>query len=159
MNLIDQIEQFWTDFLGFLSTLIIPDWAGLIALLPVFVLVGIVGPLATLTILAWLGYTITKPRTTVKYEEGTHRAPLDHLGRPIFPAGEPYCPVDGLIYASGATRCDADGVSLAIRCPKCAVVNEAAARSCTNCGQAFGIASRTMLVATDGPRPGGAAVA
>ncbi|HEX7223160.1 MAG TPA: hypothetical protein VF231_07905, partial [Candidatus Limnocylindrales bacterium] len=95
MSLTDQIEQFWTDFLAFLSTLVIPDWAGLIALLPVFVVIGIIGPLATLALLAWLGYGLTKPRTSVRYVEGTRTAPRDHLGQFIFPAGEQYCPLDG----------------------------------------------------------------
>ena len=36
MSVIDEISKLWSDFLGFLSTIIIPDWAGLIALLPVF---------------------------------------------------------------------------------------------------------------------------
>ncbi len=92
MTITDQIEKLWTDFLGFLSTLIIPDWAGLIALLPLFLLIGVVGPILSIVLLAWLGYGITKPRTKVSYVEGVRTAPLDYLGEPIFPAGEPYCP-------------------------------------------------------------------
>ena len=159
MTLIDQIEKLWNDILGFLSTIIIPDWSGLIALLPVFVFIGIVGPLATLAILAWLGYGITKPRTAVKYDEGTRIAPLDHLGRPIFPAGEPYCPNDGLIYASGTTRCDRDNAPLSIRCPKCGVILDAAMGTCANCGLVLKIEPRAMIIAGDRPPPGGAAVA
>ena len=59
MSVIDQISKLWSDFLGFLTTVIIPDWAGLIALLPIFVLIGVVGPLLSLMVLGWLGYEVT----------------------------------------------------------------------------------------------------
>ena len=159
MNVLDQISHVWSDFLGFVSKLVIPDWAGLIALLPVLVLIGIVGPLLTLGVLAWLGYGITKPRTKVSYQEGTKVAPRDHLGRPIVPAGEPYCPRDGLIYPFGSQRCDVDKTNLLIRCPKCEVVREAVISTCGNCGLELKIQPRAMIVATDGPPPGGAAAA
>jgi hypothetical protein len=159
VSVIDQIEKFWTDFLGFLSTLVIPDWPGLIALLPVFIVLGLVGPLVTLGVLAWLGYGLTKPRVKVAYEYGTRTAPSDYLGRPIFPSGEPYCAHDGLVYASGATRCDRDGTELSIRCPKCDVVQSAAIQTCRNCGLVLKIEPRAMVIAGDRPPPGGAAVA
>jgi hypothetical protein len=159
VSVIDEISKLWSDFLGFLSTIIIPDWAGLIALLPIFVLIGVVGPLLTLAALGWLGFEVTKPRTKVRYDEGTKVAPLDYLGQPIFPAGEPYCPTDGLVYPSGAVRCERDGTPLSVRCPKCALVREAAVDTCGNCGLILKIAPRAMIVATDGPPPGGAAVA
>ena len=112
MTISDQISKMWSDFLAWLSTIVIPDWAGLIGLLPVLVLIGVVGPLLTLGILAWLGYGVTKPRTKVTYDEGTRVAPRDHLGRIIAPEGEPYCPRDGLIYPYGTTRCDRDKTNL-----------------------------------------------
>ncbi|HEX2756328.1 MAG TPA: hypothetical protein VHM48_12740, partial [Candidatus Limnocylindrales bacterium] len=65
MTVLDQISNLWSDLLGFISKLVIPDWAGLIALLPVLILIGIVGPLLSLAVLAWLGYGITKPRVKV----------------------------------------------------------------------------------------------
>lgn len=37
----DQIQRFWTGLLDTLSKLVIPDWGSLIALLPVFILVGV----------------------------------------------------------------------------------------------------------------------
>ena len=159
MTITQQIEKLWNDFLGFLSTIIIPDWSGVIGLLPIFILLGLVGPLITLAVLAWLGYGITKPRTVVKYEEGTRVAPRDHLGRPIFPAGEPYCPNDGLIYAYGTVRCDRDGTPLDVRCPKCGIVQAAGLGTCANCGLVLKVEPRTMIVAGDRPPPGGAAVA
>lgn len=159
MTVVDQISQVWTDFLGFLSKLVIPDWASLIALLPLLVLVGIVGPLLTLALLAWLGYGVTKPRVSVRYDEGTRVAPRDHMGRPIVPAGEPYCPVDGLIYPYGTQRCDVDQAGLLIRCPKCDVVRGAGLATCGNCGLTLSLKPRALIVSTDGPPPGGAAVA
>jgi len=158
VNVLDQISHVWSDFLGFVSKLVIPDWAGLIALLPVLVLIGVVGPLLTLGVLAWLGYGITKPRTKVSYQEGTKVAPRDHLGRIIAPAGEPYCPRDGLVYPTGTFRCDVDKTNLLLRCPKCEVVRDASISTCGNCGLAVSIQPRAMIVSTDGPPPGGAAI-
>jgi hypothetical protein len=159
VTVLDTISQAWSDFLGFLSKLVIPDWPGLIALLPVFVVIGIVGPLLSLAVLAWLGYGITKPRVKVSYDEGTKVAPRDHLGRPIVPAGEPYCPLDGLIYPTGTVRCDVDKTVLLLRCPKCEVVRPATLATCGNCGLTLSLAPRAMIVSTDGPPPGGAALA
>jgi hypothetical protein len=159
VSVLDQISHVWSDFLGFVSKLVIPDWAGLIALLPVLVLIGVVGPLLTLGVLAWLGYGITKPRTKVSYQEGTKVAPRDHLGRLIAPAGEPYCPRDGLVYPTGTFRCDVDKTNLLLRCPKCEVVRDASISTCGNCGLAVSIQPRAMIVSTDGPPPGGAAIA
>jgi hypothetical protein len=155
----DQISKMWSDFLAWLSTIVIPDWSAVIGLLPVLVVVGIIGPLLTLAILAWLGYGITKPRTRVQYAEGTRVAPLDHLGQPIFPPGEPYCPLEGLIYPYGVTRCDRDKTLLQVRCPKCGLVRGADIQTCGNCGLVLKIEPRTMIVAADRPPPGGAAVA
>ena len=159
MTVLDSIQQLWSDILGFISKLVIPDWPGVIALLPVLVLIGVVGPLLTLGILAWLGYGITKPRTKVTYQEGTRIAPRDHLGRLIAPSGEPYCPRDGLIYPSGTYRCDRDRTNLLLRCPKCEVVRTAGISTCGNCGLTLDLQPRAMIVATDGPPPGGAAIA
>jgi hypothetical protein len=159
VNVLDQISHLWSDFLGFLSKLVIPDWPGLIALLPILVLIGVVGPLLSLALLAWLGYGVTKPRVKVRYDAGTKVAPLDHLGRPIVPAGEPYCPRDGLIYPTGTLRCDLDKTNLLLRCPKCEVLRGAGVATCGNCGLTLSLQPRAMIVSTDGPPPGGAAIA
>jgi hypothetical protein len=159
VTVLDQISHLWSDFLAFLSKLVIPDWPGLIALLPVFVLIGILGPLLSLAALGWLGYGVTKPRVKVRYDEGTKVAPRDHLGRPIVPAGEPYCPNDGLIYPMGRLRCDVDKTDLLVRCPKCEVVRTAGVSTCGNCGLTLDLQPRAMIIANDGPPPGGAAIA
>jgi hypothetical protein len=159
VTVLDQITQLWTGLLDFISKLVIPDWAGLVALLPVLVVIGVLGPLLSLAVLAWLGYGVTKPRTKVRYEEGTRVAPRDDQGRLIVPSGEPYCARDGLIYASGAVRCDVDRSALLVRCPKCDVVREAGISTCANCGLVLKIEPRAMIIATDGPPPGGAAIA
>jgi hypothetical protein len=159
VTVLDTISQAWSGFLEFISKLVIPDWPGLILLLPVFVLIGVVGPLLSLAVLAWLGYGVTKPRVKVRYDEGTKVAPRDHLGRPIVPAGEPYCALDGLIYPMGRLRCDVDKNNLLIRCPKCEVVRGAGVSTCGNCGLTLDLQPRAMIVATDGPPPGGAALA
>jgi hypothetical protein len=159
VTVVDQISKLWSDFLAFLSKLVIPDWPGLIALLPVLILIGVVGPLLTLAVLAWLGYGVTKPRTVVTYEEGARPAPLDHMGRPIIPVGEPYCPRDGLIYPFGSQRCEADKTRLLLRCPKCEVLHDASEKVCGNCGLRLGGERREMIVVRDGPPPGGAAAA
>ena len=159
MTIIEQIEKFWTDFLAFLSTIIIPDWGSLIALLPLFLLIGVVGPILTIMFMAWLGYGVTKPRTKVTFEEGARTAPLNYLGEPIFPAGEPYCTNDGLIYPLGATRCEQDKAPLSLRCPKCELVRESSIEACGNCGLILKMDPRALIVATDRPPPGGAALA
>jgi len=159
VTVLDQISHLWSDLLGFISKLVIPDWAGLIALLPVFVVIGLLGPLLSLAVLAWLGYGVTKPRVKVRYDDGTKVAPRDHLGRPIVPAGEPYCPRDGLIYPMGTVRCDVDKADLLVRCPKCEVVRTAGISTCGNCGLTLDLQPRAMIIATDGPPPGGAAIA
>jgi len=159
VTVLDQISKLWSDLLGFISKLVIPDWSALIGLLPLFVLIGLVGPLLSLAVLAWLGYGVTKPRVKVRYDEGTKVAPRDHLGRPIVPAGEPYCPRDGLIYPTGTLRCDVDKTDLLVRCPKCEVVRTAGISTCGNCGLTLSIQPRAMIISTDRPPPGGAAIA
>jgi hypothetical protein len=43
----------WTAFLNWLSTILIPDWNGLIGLLPILLIIGVVGPGLTFLGLYW----------------------------------------------------------------------------------------------------------
>ena len=47
MNLIDTLNQIWTQILEVTSVFEMPDWGFLIGLLPVLIVVGLVGPLLT----------------------------------------------------------------------------------------------------------------
>ena len=155
------ISQLWSDFLGFISTLVIPDWASLIALLPLFVLVGVVGPLLSLAVLGLARLLVTKPRVKVRYDGGHAGRAARPLGDRSSRAGEPYCPRDGLIYPSGATRCDRDKTSSLAALPE--VRGRPRGRASTTCGNCGLVArvkrGRARHRPTDGPPPGGAAVA
>ena len=65
MNLIDTLNQLWTRILEVTQLFVMPDWGGLIALLPVLVVVGLIGPFITFTMLGALAYMISKPRAKV----------------------------------------------------------------------------------------------
>ena len=52
--IIDQLNQIWTSFLEFISAFIIPAWGELITMLPVLLLIGVVGPILTILVIAWL---------------------------------------------------------------------------------------------------------
>ena len=125
----------------------------------VLILIGVIGPLLTLAVLGLARLRDHKPRTVMTFVEGTRTAPNDHLGKPIFPSAEPYCPLDGLIYPVGQTRCDRDKTLLQVRCPKCDIVRDADIQTCDNCGLVLVAKPRILVAATDGPPPGGAAVA
>jgi hypothetical protein len=157
--LTDAIEALWNQILDTTSLFVLPDWAGLIGLLPYLIFLGVVGPLITFTILGIAAYQIRKPRVKVVYEEGPRRAELDESGQPIFPAGLPHCRRDGLIYPSGAVRCDVSNEPLTVICPMCGVGREADIDTCGNCGLVLKIESRAVAVRRGRPRSGGAAVA
>ena len=57
----------WTSFIESSSAFVIPDWGQLIGLLPVFLIIGVVGPLLTIIILFWVRYWILKPRVSAGY--------------------------------------------------------------------------------------------
>ncbi len=161
MNLIDQLNQVWNGLLDLTSKLVIPDWGALIGLLPLFILIGVIGPLLSLAALAWFVYAVRRPHARLKVLEGAYAAPLDADRRPVFPTGEPYCARDGLVHPSGATRCDRCGDELAVTCPKCAIGRPARVTTCANCGLVLRIdpSAETRALQPAGPPPGGAAVA
>jgi len=160
VSLVDEINQIWTQVLDVLAKVVSPDWGSLIGLLPIFLLIGVVGPALSLLGLLWFYYFVRKPRTKLRFLEGPRPAQIAADGLPLFPVGEPYDPQSGLIYPSGSVE-NADGGPLSVTCPMCGIARLAAVTTCTNCGLVLNIdrrvAVRTLQPA--GPPPGGAAAA
>ena len=59
----------WTAFLKWLSTILIPDWNGLIGLLPLLLILGVVGPGLSLLALYWMYVRALERRGKVKIDE------------------------------------------------------------------------------------------
>ncbi len=156
--MIEALQQAWHSFLQAISGIVIPDWGALVGLLPVFLVIGVVGPIVSLLLLAWFIYVVRAPRAKLAIIEGPVPAQLEE-GRPIYPAGEPYCPLDQLVYPFGATRCHECKRDLLVRCPKCAAGRNASVTTCGNCGLALKIENRARALQPAGPPPGGAAAA
>ncbi len=154
----DQINETWTGVLAYLNGLIVPDWGGLVGLLPIFLVVGVVGPLLSLIVLFWFIYFVRKPRVRTAFADPRRPAPLGADGQPSFPPGEPYSVREAMIYEAGATRSES-GDQLVLACPKCGLVRSAAIETCGNCGLTFTIRKSTIAIRPAGPPPGGAAVA
>lgn len=155
----DHLEGIWQALLDFTAPLVIPDWGSLIALLPVFLVLFVFGPIVTILVLVWLIYLLRRPRAKLAFEEGPRMAPRDEDGRPVFPPGEPYCPTDGIVYPFGATRCEVGAHDLSVTCPKCGLGRAASVTTCGNCGLVLRVESRARALRPAGPPPGGAAVA
>jgi hypothetical protein len=156
--IVDQLNQIWTGLLELSSKLILPDWGGLIGLLPILLLIGVVGPLLSLVVLFWLRYVLVKPRVRAGYADPRRAAALDADGQPVFPVGEPYSLAEGMIYEPGATR-SVSGDELLVACPKCGLVRSAAVTTCGNCGLSFTITPPTRSLRPVAPPPGGRAAA
>ncbi len=156
--IIDQLEQIWNGIIDFSSKIVIPDWGGLIDLLPVFLVVLVVGPILSLLALAWFVYGVRKPRLRMAMSDPRRPAPLDDQGTPVFPVGEPYSPRESMIYEAGATR-SVSGDQLVVACPKCGLVRPATQDTCGNCGLSFTLRPPTISVQPVGPPPGGRAAA
>ena len=160
MTVIDHVQQVWTGILQFLSGLVIPDWGALIGLLPIFLVLGVIGPIATILMLGWFIYVVRRPMTSVKYVEGPRPAPLDENGRPVFPVGLPHCLREGLIYATGTQRCPNDGDELWVVCPMCGLGRAAGIDTCGECGLILKVQNRDVALGPiAAPPPGGAAAA
>lgn len=160
MNLVDVLNQVWTQILQVLSIFVMPDWGFLIGLLPVIIVVSLVAPFLTFLALGMLIYRIRQPRVKIAFEEGPRVAEIGPGGEPVFPVGLPYCRRDELIYPSGTLRCERDHDELAVICPMCGLGRSALIDTCSNCGLVLKVKSRAIAVRTTaGPKPGGAAVA
>jgi hypothetical protein len=161
VGIVDQLNQIWNQVLDFLGQVVIPDWGALIGLLPLFLVIGVLGPLLSLLALVWVIYMVRKPRAKLAIVEGPYAAPLDEAGQPVYPSGEPYCARDGLVYSADETICSRCGDELVVSCPKCGIGRQARIRTCANCGLVLQIDKRADVraVVPAGPPPGGAAAA
>jgi hypothetical protein len=155
----DAIGQIVHGILNFLTPIITPDWGALIALLPIFLVIGVVGPILSLLVLGWFIYVVRAPRARLAYIEPAPVLARIVDGEPVYPAGEPYCPFDRLVLPPGTTRCPTCGRDLAVRCPKCDVGRAAYIDTCANCGLVLRIEPRAGALRPTGPPPGGAAAA
>ncbi len=80
-------------------------------------------------------------------------------GAPVYPIGEPYCPVDRVVLPPGMTRCPIDGRDAAVVCPKCGTGRQAYIDTCGTCGLVLKIDHTVPALRPAGPPPGGAAAA
>jgi hypothetical protein len=160
VNIVDVLNEIWTQILTVTSVFVMPDWGVVIGWLPVIVLLGLVMPFLTFVALGSLIYVARKPRTKVVFEEGPRVAEIGPGGEPVFPVGLPHCRRDGLVYPSGTTRCQTCHDELAVICPMCGLGRAAIVDTCTNCGLVLKVKTRAVAVrSTPGPKAGGAAAA
>lgn len=160
MNLVDVLNGVWNQILEITSLFVMPDWGGLIGLLPILVVLGLVAPFLTFLALGIVIYLVRKPRIRVSYEEGPRVAEIGPSGDRVFPVGLPYCRRDSLVYPSGTRRCERCRDQLAVICPMCGLGRSGLIDTCSNCGLVLKVKTRSMVVpASTGPKPGGAAAA
>ena len=155
----DAIGQIFQHVIDFLTPILIPDWRALIDLLPIFLLIGVVGPLLSLLVLGWVVYILGKPRSRIPYSDPVPRAAQITDGQPVYPVGEPYCPFDRLVYPPGSTKCADCRRDLAVVCPKCGTGRQAWVDTCGTCGLVLRIDHTVPALRPAGPPPGGAAAA
>ena len=90
MNIVDVLNQIWTQILQVTAIFVTPDWAFLISLLPILILFGLVAPFLTGLMLGTMVYLVRKPRVSMAFEEGPRVAEIGPGGEPIFPVGLPH---------------------------------------------------------------------
>ncbi len=153
----------WTAFLQWLQTILIPDWGGLIQLLPILIIVGVVGPALSLLALYWIYVLATNRRGKVRLDDPLPiEAPQLADGTYDFPPNVPYCPTHNLIYPATARECPIDSEDLQVRCPVDGTVRFAGQQLCRTCGTRYqlGAALAPVVVSRRGAPPaGGAAIA
>ncbi|HEX5466328.1 MAG TPA: hypothetical protein VFW92_06600 [Candidatus Limnocylindrales bacterium] len=153
----------WDQILTILQNIIVPDWNDWIAMLPIAVIVGVLGPILTLIALGWFHHLMTRRRGRVRLAEPAPRpAPLGPDGSPQVPANVPYCSTDGLLYPARARSCEVCGQELSVRCPVDDTLRPASDPLCRTCGTKYvlGAAATALTVRRpSGPPEGGAAVA
>ena len=159
----EQPRDAWTSFLDFLSTIITPNWEELIGLLPLFVMLGLTGPILSLLVLYHLYHFVKRRRGRVHLAEPEPMpAPLDANGLPVAPPNVPFCSRHGLIYPLKAKSCELDKEELSVRCPIDDTIRVASQQLCRACGTKYvlGTSSTALTVRRVGrPPEGGAAAA
>ena len=160
MNPIDVLNQIWTQILEVMSLFVIPDWGALIGLLPVLIVIGLIAPFLTFTMLGALIYLVRRPRVKVRFVEGPRVAEIGPGGEPVLPIGLPHCRRHALIYPSGTIFCERDQEDLAVICPMCSLGRSARFDTCSNCGLVLKVVDQPVVVRSSvGPKAGGAAAA
>jgi hypothetical protein len=149
--------------LEWLQGIIIPDWNNLIALLPIFVILGLTGPILSLLALYWLYHAFIDRGGRVHLAElGPSTAARRPDGTPIFPPNVPYCIEHELIFQPTERRCSIDGALLTVRCPVDENVRTADEQTCRVCGTRYQLGASLTPVQVERrrqPPEGGAAVA
>jgi hypothetical protein len=153
----------WTAFLDWLTTVLVPSWGELIALLPMVIVATLVGPILTIIVLMWGWHLLSRRRGHVRRAEP---APTPALigadGTATFPPNVPFCEEHGLIYPPRSRWCDIDRADLRVICPVDGTVRVADIDTCSACGTRFTLgatSSALTVIAPDGPPEGGAAIA
>ena len=153
----------WTGFLDWFETIIIPDWGGLISLVPILLILGVVGPGLTALAMYWLYHRLLARRGRVRIAEPEPvHARIGDDGTPDFPPNVPYCPHHLLIFPASARNCEVDGEELYLRCPVDDMTRVASQDLCRVCGTRYqlGAALSPVVVRRSGrPPEGGAAIA
>ena len=153
----------WTAFLQWLSTILIPDWGGLIRLLPILLILGVVGPGLTFLALYWIYVRLNSRRGRVRTDEPEPVAIAASAdGTYAYPPNAPYCPTHHLVYPPTARECAIDREELQVRCPVDGSVRVAGQQLCRTCGTRYqlGASLAPIVVRRRGSPPaGGAAVA
>jgi hypothetical protein len=153
----------WTSFLDWLTTVLVPAWGELITLLPYVIIGSIAGPILTIVVLMWAWHLLNRRRGRVRRAEPQPvPAARGADGAPAFPVNVPYCEEHALVFPPRATACTIDGGALAVTCPVDGTVRDAELSTCSGCGTAFKLGATSgalVVIATDGPPEGGAAVA
>jgi hypothetical protein len=153
----------WTAFLDWLTTVLVPAWGELIALLPYVIVGTIAGPILTLIVLMWGWHLLKRRRGRVhRGQPEATAAPVDPEGRPVFPPNVPYCEKHALVYPPRARTCELNGDPLSVICPVDGTVRDAEMDTCSACGTTFRLGAKapsSVVLSSDGPPEGGAALA
>ena len=153
----------WTSFLDWLTTVLVPAWGELIALLPVVIVGTVAGPILTILLLMWGWHLLHRRRGKVRRGQAEAvAAARDAEGRPVFPPNVPYCEQHALIYPARARACSLNGDPLSVTCPVDGTVRNAEVDTCSACGTTFKLGAKvpsSVVLSSDGPPEGGAALA